>query len=374
MAHTNVALNGLGGTYIGTSATNMLLEPMFHSDEIMRNYTVYPNVKFRKNLMLAPSLTAGITAVNEGCGDNTCDPAGFTLEPKYIQVTNTSVKQVQCWEEFFDEVIVESYKDGINMPDLTGTHLADVIISRVRDGIKSDLIRNMWAGDSGAAGAGFCSYLSMGNGLWELFSVGGAINGTQLVEFTGSLAGAAATAAYTVVGGAIPSADALGALELAFDGAPAALQQVPAREKRMFVTPNIYNAYYGSLTAVSPAVGAVDYGHSEAQTGVNYPRLHFRGIEVLPMYEWDLALTDLVGGNLPPLFTAAGATTTGQTTNGVIYAAKSNLFIGSDVNNPDAQLKMFYDEVGDNMHIRSYFTMGFQYGWDSLVNGVTIVD
>ena len=62
----------------------------------------------------------------------------------------------------------------------------------------------------------------------------------------------------------------------------------------MFVTPNIYNAWYGQLVTVGQA-GAVDYSHSEAQTGVNYPRVHFRGIEIVPMYEWDTSFTALAG-------------------------------------------------------------------------------
>ena len=45
MALLDIANNGLAaGTYSGTYASNILLEPMFRSDDIMRNYTIYPNV------------------------------------------------------------------------------------------------------------------------------------------------------------------------------------------------------------------------------------------------------------------------------------------------------------------------------------------
>ena len=367
----DIAINGLGAAYTGTYASKMLLEPMFTSDDIMRNYTVYPDVKFKKNLMLAPALR-GITAVNDGCISDTvqaCDPAGFTVAPKVITVENCAVKQSQCWDEFKSEVVVESYKRGVDMSDLSGTELADVIINRTRDGIKSDLVRNMWAGDSGAAIAGNCSYKSMGDGLWESLSGGSAINSsTQLREVTASVATAAAS--ITTVGGAIAPADADLLLQTVFDTAPSELQQVPASEKRMFVTPNIYNAYYGSLTTIGVA-GAVDYSHSEAQSGINYNRLHYRGVEILPMYEWDTAFADLIVADVPPLFTAVGAGV--QCTQGCIYAAKANLFIGTDVTSPENELKMFYDEVGEKMLVRAAFTMGFQYGWDSLVNGGMLV-
>jgi len=361
----NIALDNLGANYQGTYASQILLEPMFRSDDIMRNYTIYPNVKYKQNLMLAPKLS-GITALNTGCtATNTCDPAGFYVNPKVITVSNVSVKQTQCWDEFKDQFIVESYKAGLNMPDLTGTQLADVIINRVRHGIQSDVVRNMWAGNTAAAVAD-CTY-TWADGLWKLLSAGAAINGTQMNEVT---AATTAAASLITVGASIATSDAVSLLSNVFDTAPAELQQTPASEKKMFVTPNIYNAYYGALTAVSVA-GAVDYGHSEAQSGVNYETLRFRGVEIVAMYEWDTALTALTGADLPPLFTCATAGI--QATQGCIYAAKSNLIIGSNVTDPDNQLKMFYDEVSDNMYIRSNFTMGYQYGWNSMVNGACLV-
>ena len=371
----NVALDGIALAYNGTYASGILLEPMFTSDDIMSNYTIYPAVKYKQNITMAPSLS-GITAVHSGCGvANTCDPAGFNVTQKQIMVENVSVKQTQCWDEFKDQVIVESYKNGVNMPDLTGTELADVIINRVRGGIASDMVRNMWAGEAAiAVGAADCSYQSMGDGLWLTMANATAFQGgtsANLTPVIGGLLAAAATASYATVGGTISVADVQLLLDDCFNTAPSALQQVPAREKRMFVTPNVYNAWYSTLTAVAVS-GAVDYGHSEAQTGKD--RLYYRGIELVPMYEWDVALSAAgVSVDLSALFTQATATTTTQTTNGVIYTAKSNLFIGTDVSRPENELKMFYDEVSENMYVRAGFTMGFQYGWNSLLNGATLI-
>ena len=370
MAANDIANNMLGGLYVGTYASQILLEPMFTSDDIMRNYSIYPNVKYKQNILMAEKLT-DITALNDACGDNTCTGAytsDFDITQKVLEVQNVSVKEKQCWDEFKEEVIRESYKNGIGMPDLNGTELARVIMQRTQQAIQHDTVRNMWAGQLVLnAAAGTCSFGSMGDGLWTSISAGGAFAGTCLPEIT-----ALTTAAGNLiaVGATIDGADAELLLTEVFDGAPAELAQTPANLKKMFVTPNIYNAWYGQLTQVAVA-GSVDYGHSEAQTGVNYPRLHFRGVEIVPMYEWDTSFTALAGGNFPALFTAAVAGI--DATQGCIYAAKSNLIIGTDVSSPDTQLKMFYDEVGDNMHIRAYFTMGFQYGWNSLVTGGMLV-
>ena len=365
----NVALQGGGMTaYNGTYASKILLEPMFHSDSISGNYTIYPSVKYKQQIVMAPALR-GITALNTGCTTtNTCNPAGFTVTNKTIEALNCSVKQEQCWTEFKDQVIVESYKNGINMPDLTGTQLAEVIINRVRNGIMNDMSRNIWAGfATGGAAVADCSYESMGEGLWNKLGADATFaNAGSLQRVTG--AGAAAD--YNVVGARIPTADAATVLGQAFEGAPSELQQVEASRKRMFVTPNIYNAWYASLTAVATN-GAVDYGHSEAQTGKG--RLFFRGIELVPMYVWDEALTARTGADRPDIFDVVDSAAAGFTSmNGVIYAAVDSLFIGTDVNAPENELKMFYDEVSDNMYVRSYFTMGFQYGWSSLVYGATL--
>ena len=373
----NVAANSIGTAYNGTYASKILLEPMFTSDDIMRNYTIYPSVKYKQNITMAPALR-GITAVHDGCGvENTCNPAGFSVTQKVLHAHNVSVKQTQCWEEFHDEVIVESYRNGINMPDLTGTQLADVIINRVRAGVANDMVRNMWFGEATiSASSPDCSYQSMGNGLFHHLSAGTAFQaGTSanMTPVTGALTLAAATASYATVGGLISNADVISLLDNVFNTAPSELQQVPASEKRMFVTPNVYNAWYNCLTAVA-VNGAVDYGHSEAQVGKS--RLFYKGIEVVPMYEWDTALALSATGagiDLSAAFTQAGATTTTQTTNGVVYTAKANLFIGTDVARPENELKMFYDEVSENMYVRAGFTMGFNYGWNSLVNGATLI-
>jgi len=371
----NVALNGIGLAYNGTYASGILLEPMFTSDDIMSNYTIYPAVKYKQNITMAPALT-GITALNDGCGavNTDCDPAGFSVTQKQIEVSNVSVKQSQCWDEFKDEVIVESYKNGVNMPDLKGTMLADVIINRVRGGVMSDMIRNMWAGEATiTVGTPDCSYQSMGDGLWLTLSTGLAFNGTaNLRGVVGT--SATPTASYATVGGIISVADVTALLDNVWATAPSALQQVGASEKRMFCTPNVYNAWYNTLTAVAVA-GSVGAGHEQAQIGKS--RLYYKGVELVPMYEWDVALTLAgtgAGIDLSAIFTQATATTTGQTTNGVIYTAKSNLFIGTDVARQENELKMFYDEVTELMYVRAGFTMGFQYGWNSLVNGAVLVD
>jgi hypothetical protein len=349
------AADALTITYEGQWATKMLLEPIFHSDDIMRHYTVYPNVKYKQNVLLANSLNK-IVMANGGCSSSDNSGSGlstsFNITDKEVTVANCSVKQSQCWDTFYNEFIVESYAKGINMPDLTGTDLADVISNRVRLGIQQDIVRVMWGGDTALANVTY----SWGDGLFKLMDAGSV--GLETLGVSGGTG-------QTAVGGTLVGTDCDALLAQVFDGAPANLQQTPASEKRMFVTPNIYNAWYGNLTMVGQA-GAVDYSHSEAQTGINYNRLHFRGVEIVPMYEWDTIMTD----DDPALWNTGGT----NYKNGVVYTTKSNLIIASDVNDPSAQFNMFYDQVTDNMYIRSYFKIGYQYAYDSLAHCGVLVN
>ena len=81
------ANNSIAVAYSGTYASKILLEPIFHSDDIMKHYTVYPNVKVKQNVFLANSLNK-IVVENTTCTpDNTsCTGAstGFDIDDKVI--------------------------------------------------------------------------------------------------------------------------------------------------------------------------------------------------------------------------------------------------------------------------------------------------
>jgi len=371
-----IATDGINIAYNGTYASKILLEPLFVSD-MMEYATVIPNVKYKMNMNLAGTLK-GITAVNSGCGANNCtDTDTFAISDKVLTTENVSVKQEQCWNTFKNRVIRESYKAGINMPDLTGTELANVIIDRIRTGIGYDLSRNMWGGLSTIAGDLNCTYSSMGDGLFELLNAGSFANSGKSQGVEGALSSTAATASYYTTGGDISGADAATLLSFVFENADSTLQRLPAADKCIFVTANVYYGWYKALTQVAQA-GSVNAGHSDAQSGKE--RLFFRGVEIKPMWVWDEIFTATDASSdaadkvamLVDVDDSSGSNV--EPRNLAIYAAKSNLFVGTDVNSPETELRMFYDPADDKMLIRSYFTMGFQYGFNSLVYGASLTD
>ena len=325
---TNVANDAITATYGGAQLNEIFYEPVFRSDDIMRNYRVIPNVKHVMNVYTAAALTKIVEVYS------TCSAASgtnqFDLSDKVITAGRCRVALEQCTDEFFGTFIEESYRSGADVMNIEGTQLADAIVNRAVKGIASDVVRLAWGGDVAGAVAGYAVF----NGWMELMKAE-----TVLVQ--------------TAVDAANPTAaNALDIIMKVYDGAPAALQQVAPADKKMFVTPKLYNAYLQNLEGTGADLAIVNRVDAS-------PRVSFRGVELVAMYEWDTILTD----TNPDLFVNAAA----NYTQGVCYTAVENLIIGSDVTDPEGSFKVFYDDLEEKMFFRGYFKLGVQYLYSSLV-------
>ena len=325
---TNVANDAITATYGGAQLNEIFYEPVFRSDDIMRNYRVIPNVKHVMNVYTAAALTK-IVEVYSTCSA-TSGTNQFDLSDKVITAGRCRVALEQCTDEFFGTFIEESYRSGADVMNIEGTQLADAIVNRAVKGIASDVVRLAWGGDVAGAVAGYAVF----NGWMELMKAE-----TVLVQ--------------TAVDAANPTAEnALDIIMKVYDGAPAALQQVAPADKKMFVTPKLYNAYLQNLEGNGADLAIVNRVDAS-------PRVSFRGVELVAMYEWDTILTD----TNPDLFVNAAA----NYTQGVCYTAVENLIIGSDVTDPEGSFKVFYDDLEEKMFFRGYFKLGVQYLYSSLV-------
>jgi len=323
----NVANDAITATYGGAQLNEIFYEPVFRSDDIMRNYRVIPNVKHVMNVYTAAALTK-IVEVYSTCSA-TSGANQFDLSDKVITAGRCRVALEQCTDEFFGTFIEESYRSGADVMNIEGTQLADAIVNRAVKGIASDVVRLAWGGDVAGAVAGYAVF----NGWMELMKAE-----TVLVQ--------------SAVDAANPTAqNALDIIMKVYDGAPAALQQVAPADKKMFVTPKLYNAYLQNLEGNGADLAIVNRVDAA-------PRVSFRGVELVAMYEWDTILTD----TNPDLFNNVT-----DLTQGVCYTAVENLIIGSDVTDPEGSFKVFYDDLEEKMFFRGYFKLGVQYLYSSLV-------
>ena len=325
----NVANNSISATYGGANLNEIFYEPVFRSEDLMRNYRVIPNVKHKMNVYTAASLTKIVESYS-GCSA-TSGATQFNIDDKVITAGRCRVALEQCTDQFFETFIEESYRNGADVMNIEGTQLADAIVNRAVRGIAQDVVRLAWGGDVEGAVAGYTAF----DGWMELMK-------------------AEPVTEVTFVAPAAPTAtEALTMLRTIYDGAPAALQQVAPADKKMFVTPKIFNAYLANLEGTGADLAVVNQ-----VDGMR--RVMFRGVEVVAMYEWDTILTD----TNPDVFqTAAGA----DNTQGMCYCAVDNLIIGSDVTDPEGSFKVFYDDLEEKMFFRGYFKLGVQYLYSSLV-------
>jgi len=325
----NVANDAITATYGGAQLNEIFYEPVFRSDDIMRNYRVIPNVKHVMNVYTAAALTK-IVEVYSTCSA-TSGANQFDISDKVITAGRCRVALEQCTDEFFGTFIEESYRSGADVMNIEGTQLADAIVNRAVKGIAQDVVRLAWGGDVAGAVAGYAVF----NGWMELMKAETVIESA-----------AAATANPT-------AAEALTMITAIYDGAPAALQQVAPADKKMFVTPKVYNAYLQSLEGNGSDLALVNRVDAS-------PRVSFRGVELVAMYEWDTILAD----TNPDLFQSAAGADNNQ---GMCYTAIENLIIGSDVTDPEGSFKVFYDDLEEKMFFRGYFKLGVQYLYSSLV-------
>ncbi len=327
----NVANKGTFATYSGANLNEIFYEPVFRSEDIMRNYRVIPNVKHKMNVFTSAALKK-ISQKYTGCSA-TSGSTQFNIDEKTITAGRMRVALEQCTDEFFGTYIEEMYRNGADVMNIEGTQLADAIVNRAVKGIASDVVRLAWGGDDSTANyQGVTGWMKlMGDDATVL----------------------AARTEFSAVAPTAPTAgESLSILRKMYDDAPAALQQVPASDKKIFVTPKTYNAYLSNLEGTS-----ADLAITNQQDGLLVVK--FRGVEIVPMYEWDTILADLD----PAMFLRGGV----NGTEGACYCAVDNLIIGSDVTDPEGSFKVFYDDLEEKMFFRGYYKLGVQFLYPSLV-------
>lgn len=327
--------------YGGANLNEIFYEPTFRSEDVLSRYRVIPNVKGSMNIFLSANLTK-IVKKYTTCS-STSGTGSFALSDKKITAGKCRVALEQCADEFFGTYIEELYRTGQNALNVEGTVLEDIMVRRTVEGIGADVIRLIWGADGTTA-----EYDQL-TGWFKLLGDDTVVEAAKLEKIAADFDA--------------PSAgEAIALLRDCFDKAPAALQQTPLNAKKMYVTPEVFNAYLANLEGTS-----ADLAWSAQKDGVAAVR--FRGVELVPMYEWTTILTDLN----PTLFD--GGTTPMNASQGVIYGAVENFIIGTDVNDNEANFKMWYDDKDEKAYIRSYFKLGAQVLYPSLVQvGIFVTD
>ena len=122
----NVATNSIAATYSGANLNEIFYEPVFRSDDIMRNYRVIPNVKHKMNVYTSAALTK-IVRTQAGCND--AEAGTFNVDDKVLTAGRCRVALSQCSDEFYGTYIEEMYRSGVDVNNIEGTQLVDAIVN-----------------------------------------------------------------------------------------------------------------------------------------------------------------------------------------------------------------------------------------------------
>jgi hypothetical protein len=322
----SVEISQLDVSFRGTEANNIFLEPVFFDDDLRGQFRVLGNVANKKKMVFVQQLE-NIVRKYSGCGFN---PVGAVdIYQRTIDVEKMKVDLEMCWDEFEDTVFEELLKTGTRLPDISGTLIETILLTRVQQAIRNDITRLSYFGDQSSNNPNFDSL----DGFWTVYY-------PQLV------ADDLVPRANTGSGTNLAAGDGFAILRDVYDQAPLQLKGLPANQKVFNVTQSVYS----QLREDIENGGGGDYGLLQLINGVE--QFTFRGVTVIPQFRWDDIATSL-GTNKPHY---------------VEYTTPQNKVLATDVLSPETALELWYDQKVEKVYIKARFKMGVNYIHPSLIS------
>jgi hypothetical protein len=322
----SVEISQLDVSFRGTEANNIFLEPVFFDDDLRGQFRVLGNVANKKKMVFVQQLE-NIVRKYSGCGFN---PVGSVdIYQRTIDVEKMKVDLEMCWDEFEDTVFEELLKTGTRLPDISGTLIENILLTRVQQAIRNDITRLSYFGDQSSNNPNFDSL----DGFWTVYY-------PQLV------ADDLVPRANTGSGTNLAAGDGFAILRDVYDQAPLQLKGLPANQKVFNVTQSVYS----QLREDIENGGGGDYGLLQLINGVE--QFTFRGVTVIPQFRWDDIATSL--GVTKPHY--------------VEYTTPQNKVLATDVLSPETALELWYDQKDEKVYIKARFKMGVNYIHPSLIS------
>ena len=148
-------------------------------------------------------------------------------------------------------------------------------------------------------------------------------------------------------------------LKSVYENQTKVLRQVPNNKKSIRVTCTIED---NLITTYEQLGTGNNLGLSRLIDGQGNSQLTFRGIPIITVTGWDTQLADATNPNSGGLGIDIGK-------NMLVYTADENLVIGSDVNDPEAQLKFRSNDDDDELlKIIAKYKMGVQFVFGELIS------
>lgn len=313
-------------TFRGTEANNIFLEPVFFDDDLRSQFRILGNVANKKKMVFVQQLE-NIVRKYSGCGFT---PTGsVSIYDRTIDVEKMKVDLEMCWDEFEDTVFEELLKTGTRLPDVSGTLIENILLTRTQQAIRQDVSRLSYFGDQSSTNPNFDSL----DGFWTVYYP--ELVAKDLIPRTD-----------TGSGTSLSTGDGFEILRAVYDQAALQLKALPNNQKVFNVTGSVYT----QLREDIENGGGGDYGLLQLINGNEV--FTFRGIPVIAQYRWDEILTGL--GVTKPHY--------------VEYTAPQNKVLATDVLSPETALELWYDQKDEKVYVKARFKMGVNYIHHSLIS------
>ena len=145
----------------------------------------------------------------------------------------------------------------------------------------------------------------------------------------------------------LSAGDGIEHLRTIYDNQDVRLKGLPNTMKKYFVSGTIFDQYMVDLEDG----GGADGGWRMLQDGSQM--LTFRGIEVKPMWDWSEIMAADFAEDQSHL---------------ALLTSPQNLAMATDVNDPESQFRIWYDEEDEQVKIKGRWKHGFQVIHPSLIS------
>jgi hypothetical protein len=291
MAVTNISLN----LDLNKQQTiDIFLQPTITDDSLRNTFRVISNLHAGKmNLGLMEQLDK-ITRKKQHC--NPQYPGKFSLSERTIEVKYAQGGLEWCYEE-----LVNTHYDYLAPLFTTMNNrqirreLLDLIFTQMSIAARRDMERVAWFGDSNSTDADY----NWADGIW-----------TRLEPVI--LDGTIGNVVDTLSGTDITNAQAFNFLRDVFRDAPAELRQIPANQKRIYISGNMWLKIIDYLEDNALSNGFINV-FNEPQAGI---AATYRGVPIVVQDRWDqIQSADFAEDNA----------------NFIIYTPLNNLVLATDM-------------------------------------------
>ncbi len=333
----NQLVDNITHTYAGREfVESFFFQPQLEGKDLYSEFQFIPDLKGKMNIYL-PRRLQKILRTDTGCATVTGTDSA-NLNDKTITGCKIRFDLEQCEDEFDATIFEEFRRSGTDRNDLTGTVIDDIMRTQTSKAVREDNQKLIWFGRDADAD----NFYGICDGFFNFLIDASSSLGYSLDMSTNS---------DVEVGGVLATDGAYELFKLIWANQPATLRNVPRADKKLYVTATLFDNYLETLESTGTGT---DSGVTLLQDGRQ--QLKFRGVPVEEMPEWDDALADTDN----PFSSEIGD-------NACIYTTPQNLVIGADVNDPEAQVQVQFDEYDELVKRKGKWIQGVQFVEEELI-------